>query len=500
MSVVENGADVARARGLADRSGLPWVDLEAAPIDPAAVEAVPLETLAMATALPYAYDGATLKVALADPATRQAIDDVYPGAIEFGVASRTALTHALDFLRQAERHAVALDATASLFADTNGAVEVEGLYLRRAAEAGASDIHFVPCDDGIAVRARVGGRLREVGSIPAAGAAAAITRLKVQARVDVGDHRRAQEGRLTIDSGGRTFDVRLTTIPTVAGEGAALRILERKVHPATLSQIGLSDDLQLRLERILTKRRGALLVCGPTGSGKSTTIYAALADIGTTDLNVVTVDDPVEYRFDGAYQIEVDTHVSLTFDAALRAILRSDPDVVSIGELRDPETATTTLKAALTGSFVLSTLHTVDAPSAVARLLEMGVEPYVVAATVTAVVAQRLARRLCIFCRRRYRPSAAEARELGVATDDLLFQPTGCSRCDRGYLGRVGIQQLMLVDDELRGMILDGASRDAVAQFATAAGMRSLWADGLDKVLAGLTSADELRRALADLA
>jgi type II secretory ATPase GspE/PulE/Tfp pilus assembly ATPase PilB-like protein len=297
---------------------------------------------------------------------------------------------------------------------------------------------------------------------------------------------------------GREFDIRITTIPTVAGEGAALRILERTQKAPTLTEIGLAPALQLALERIVNRRRGALLVTGPTGSGKSTTIHAALTDIARPELNVITVEDPVEYRLDGIYQIEVNPHADVTFESGLRSILRSDPDVIAVGEMRDLQTAAMTLKAALTGSFVLSTLHTTDAPAALTRLQDMGVEPYVTAATVTAVLAQRLVRRLCVHCRARYEVPPDEARELelGGADRSFLFRAFGCDQCDRGYRGQIGIHQLMVVDDEIRRLALAQAPLEAVKAAAIAAGMRSLWEDGLAKALAGLTSVEELRAAL----
>jgi len=267
-----------------------------------------------------------------------------------------------------------------------------------------------------------------------------------------------------------------------------------------LTEIGLSNDVQLELERVLNTRRGALVVTGPTGSGKSTTIYAALADIARPELNVVTVEDPVEYRLNGVYQIEVNPHADVTFESALRSTLRSDPDIVAVGEMRDLATASTTLKAALTGSFVMSTLHTPDAPSALTRLLDMGVEPYITSATLGAVLAQRLVRRLCIHCRQRAHPTRSEVAELGIPEDEFLFRAVGCEHCDRGYRGQIGIHQLMVVDEQLQELVLARAPYEAVSRAAAARGMRTLWDDGVQKAVAGLTSVDELRRALTDVA
>jgi type IV pilus assembly protein PilB len=501
MTRSPRGSELARARGLAERSDLPWIDLDALTLDPAATDALSLELMASARAIPYAFDGQTLKVALADPQTSGRVEQAAPGPVEFVIASRAAVTNVIGSLRQARRHTGSLLAVERPSDDARQGNDGEQVFLHRAAEAGASDLHFVPREDGLDVAARIDGVLRQIGHIAAAATTATMSRLKVQAHLDVAEHRRLQEGRMTLTTpSDRHFDVRVSMLPTVSGEGAALRILERTVKPPTLTEIGLSDDLQLELERVLNTRRGALLVTGPTGSGKSTTIYAALGDIISPEVNVVMVEDPVEYRLPGAYQLEVDPHVDLTFESALRAMLRSDPDVVAVGEMRDHLTATATLKAALTGCFVLSTLHTRDAPSAVTRLIEMGVEPYVTAATLTAVIAQRLARRLCVHCREHYRPSPAEAGELNLDKDDrVLFRAHGCARCDRGYRGLIGLHQVMLVDQELRRLILGRASYDEIAGAAEASGMKTLWEDGLTKALAGLTSVEELRRTLTDV-
>ena len=500
-TATQRSSELARARGLAERSDLPWIDLDAEPIDPTASKALPLALMAEALAIPYAFDGRTLKVALADPRTREMIAEATEGPVEFAIASRAAVGNLIGSLRQARKHSGTLVAVDRLSEQDDGPDGVESGFLRRAADAGATDLHFVPCEDGLMVRARIDGVLRQIGHVDPAIGPAAMQRLKVLSRLDVSENRRSQEGRMTLTTpSDRLFDVRITTLPTVTGEGAALRILERTSQPPTLTEIGLSDELQLSLEHVLNKRRGALLVTGPTGSGKSTTIYAALADIASPEVNVVTVEDPVEYRLDGVYQLEVNPHIDLTFESALRSILRSDPDVVAVGEMRDLPTATTTLKTALTGSFVLSTLHTRDAPSAVTRLLDMGVEPYVTAATVSAVMAQRLVRRLCIHCREQYYATPGEAAELELSeADAVLFRGRGCGHCDRGYRGQIGLHQLMLVDDDLAAIILDRGSYEEVAKAATAAGMRTLWDDGLEKALAGLTSVDELRRALVDL-
>ena len=493
MITPSTDAELARARGLAKRADLPWIDLDAETIEPQASTLIPLELLTSALAVPFSFDGSVVRVAIADPSSREELSNQSELPLDFAVASRAAVMNVLSSLRQARRSNGTLIAVEHPVEDEG----TEQVLITRAIEAGATDVHFVPCEAGLAVRARIDGALRPIGRISREAGPVSIGRLKVESHLDISEHRRSQEGRLSLTSdSGREFDIRVTTFPTVAGEGAALRILERTGRPPTLTEIGLSPALQLSLERVVNERRGALLVTGPTSSGKSTTIYAALADIARPDLNVVTVEDPVEYRLDGTYQIEINPHVSLTFESALRSILRTDPDVIAVGEMRDLATATTTLKAALSGSFVLSTLHTTDAPASITRLLDMGVEPYVAAATLTAVIAQRLVKRLCVHCRARYAPTPAERSDLGLHDHAYLFKAVGCSECDRGYRGQIAIHQLMLMDDDLRQLTLACAPHEEITKVATAAGMSTLWDDGLAKALAGLTSIEELRSAL----
>jgi len=497
-AVAPASTELARARGLAARRRLPWVDLDGGGIDPRATAEIPLALMTRFLAVPYAFGENGLKVALADPAVGPLLATEMLVPLEFVVAPRASVTNLLDSLRQARRRPGSLIGIPLV---PELGPEPELALLARAADAGATDLHFIPTEWGLSVRARVDGALREIGKIEGSDAAtAAVSRLKVRGRLDIGEHRRAQEGRMRLVTGAdREFDIRLTLIPTVAGEGAAARFLEHNAKPPSLSEVGMSVDHQLQLERIVNRRRGALLVTGPTGSGKSTTIHAALMDIAIPELDIVTVEDPVEYRFDGIYQIEINPAIGITFESALRTVLRTDPDVVAVGEMRDLVTASTTLKAALSGTFVLSTLHTFDAPAAVTRLLDIGVEPYVIAATVSAVVAQRLVRRLCIYCRERRPVTALERVELGLDdADHHLFDAQGCPLCNRGYRGLVGIHQLMVVDDDIRRLALERAPHAQLLDAARARGMKTLLEDGAAKALAGLTTLDELRHAIAE--
>jgi type IV pilus assembly protein PilB len=348
------------------------------------------------------------------------------------------------------------------------------------------------------VRVRVDGVLRERERVSRQQANGVLTRLKVIAKLDIAEHRRPQDGRISLSTkSGREVDIRLTVLPSVEGEGAILRLLDKSREPPTLTALGLSFPMQMALEQVLSKPSGALLVTGPTGSGKSTTLYAALSDLARPEVNVITIEDPVEYRLPGIYQLQVNTKIDFTFAKALRTVLRSDPDVVMVGEIRDRETAEISMRAALTGHFVLSSMHTNDAPSAVTRLTEMGVEPFVVASSVTAVLAQRLARKLCEHCRQSYVPTADELEKIGLdPATAALWRPGSCEHCTRGYRGRVGVFQLMPMTDEISRLVAHDATATEIEAAATEAGMSSLWADGLAKVVAGLTTIDELRRIL----
>jgi type IV pilus assembly protein PilB len=332
------------------------------------------------------------------------------------------------------------------------------------------------------------------------------TRLKVLAKLDIAERRKPQDGRISLNAAaaGRTLDIRVATLPTVEGEKIVMRLLDKSKKPPTLEELGLSDDMRVVFAEIIKRPTGALLVTGPTGSGKSTTLYAGLSQINRPEINIITVEDPVEYRLAGVNQVQINNRAGLTFAAALRSILRSDPDVVMVGEIRDGETAKISIEAALTGHFVLSTLHTNDAPGALTRLNEMGVEPFLTGAAVSAVLAQRLARKLCSHCCEMYQPSVDEllhARvtpDVALASDGMAFyRKRGCPRCGQsGYRGRIGVFQLLTMNEEIATLAVQKASRQDIERAAMGAGMRSLWDDGIAKVAAGLTSIEEIARVL----
>jgi type IV pilus assembly protein PilB len=319
------------------------------------------------------------------------------------------------------------------------------------------------------------------------------------ADLDIAERRKPQDGRIGVTVDGRFIDIRVATLPVMRGESTVLRILDQRRLVIELDELGMRADDRELLERAVTRSHGAVLVTGPTGSGKTTTLYATLIDINTPDKTLIAIEDPIEYELDGIKQIQVNPKVGLTFASGLRSMIRSDPDVLMVGEIRDRETAQIAVESALTGHLVLSTLHTGDAPTAPARLIEMGIEPFLIASSVDCVVAQRLARRLCPDCKRPARISAEELRRSGFDADEPIdaHEPVGCVRCNNsGYRGRIGLYEVMEVGDEINALILARASGDEIAAAATAAGMRRIREDGLDKVRNGVTSVPEVLRAL----
>jgi type IV pilus assembly protein PilB len=383
---------------------------------------------------------------------------------------------------------------------------VDSLILR-AAEDGASDIHLEPQADELLVRIRVDGVLQEAQRFPKHAGNEVITRLKVLADLDLEDERTPQHGRIALHAGARRprLDVRVATLPTVEGESIVLRLLDRSKRPPKLEELGMSEEMTAQLEALVSGPSTALIVAGPAASGTSTTLYALLAEINRPEINVVTVEDAVEHQLPGIKQVQIDEQVGFTYAAALESILRSDPDVLMVGEIREGETAKIAVEAALSGHFVLATLHANDAPQALARLADLGVEPFLIGSAVSAVLAQRLARKLCSHCCEMYSPSVEElirarvSPEVAAASDGMVFyRRKGCPRCHQtGFKGRVGIYQLLLVGDRLDAIGAASPSSEEIERAAIGEGARTMWDDGLAKVAAGLTSIEELVRVLA---
>ena len=511
------------ARIVAAQYGLPVVELGNVGIDPMATEAVPLHVLEQVTAIPYAFEDDYLCVAIADPQNIHGIDALrlasrHPISLrvaaseeitnEIGRLARTAEAFGAHsgFSEVAELEVIDEEELDDLEIDDGISdaplVRLVNSIIFEAAEDGASDVHFEPQSDALVVRFRIDGVLHETQRIPRRSAIGVTTRLKVLAKLDIAERRKPQDGRISLSASaaGRMLDVRVATLPTVEGESVVMRLLDKSKKPPTMEEVGLSLPMQEQLTAMVHRPTGALLVTGPTGSGKSTTLFSAMTEINRPEINVITVEDPVEYRLPGLNQVQINPRAGLTFATALRSILRSDPDVVMVGEIRDVETAKISIEAALTGHFVLSTLHTNDAPSALSRLNEMGVEPFLTGAAVTGVLAQRLARRLCEHCKELYTPSKEELDTARVPEElrhgkSELFRRNGCVRCRQtGYKGRIGVFQLLEMNEELSTLAARKASHEELERAALEAGMTTLWGDGIEKVVSGLTSLEELAR------
>jgi general secretion pathway protein E len=369
--------------------------------------------------------------------------------------------------------------------------------LTQAIKEGASDIHFEPYENRLAVRLRVDGVLREILQPPRELAPLVVSRLKVMAKLDIAEKRLPQDGRITRSIGGHVIDMRISTLPSGSGERVVLRLLDRQAGRLNLNSLGMGTETQEKTAKCITKPHGIFLVTGPTGSGKTTTLYAALGQLNDRVRNILTVEDPVEYYIDGIGQTQVNSKVDMSFSRGLRAILRQDPDVVMVGEIRDLETAEIAVQASLTGHMVFSTLHTNTAVGAVTRMRDMGVEPFLLSSTLIGVLAQRLVRRLCPHCKRAHPATSSECSQLNVApnsTAPVIYAPTGCHECNQtGYLGRTGIYELVVVDEDLQIMIHDGANEYDLEKHARKY-TPSIRQDGVDKILEGITSIEEITR------
>jgi type IV pilus assembly protein PilB len=504
------------ARALAERHGLDHVDLSRFPVDMAAANLLGTTAAKRYAAVPIAYvDERTLLVAMADPANVLAIDDI---AIMTGLEVRVAVASPEDIAALVSRFtrlddvvdAVAIGAeeldedggptdTVDLreSADDQPVIKLVNQIVAQAVEQGASDIHFEPDGRDLRVRFRIDGVLTETTTIPRRMVSGVVSRVKIMADLDIAERRVPQDGRIGLTIDGHAVDLRVVTLPCVHGESVVMRILDKGSVAMELDRLGMGPDDLRRFERAYRQAYGAVLVTGPTGSGKSTTLYAALGVINTPEKNIITIEDPVEYQIPGITQVQTNPKAGLTFASGLRAMMRADPDVIMVGEIRDRETAQIAIEAALTGHLVLSTLHTNDAPGAITRLIEMGTEPFLVSSAIDCVVAQRLARTLCEHCKRPVTLSASALRESGYAVTEPVeaFEPVGCARCGgSGYKGRIGLYEVMTVSDEIRRLAIERASTERIRQVAVEQGMRRLRDDGLEKVRQGKTSIAEVAR------
>lgn len=499
---------------LAKQIGMRFVDLTDFPVDGAALASVPQAVCRRYNALPIGYDEGKLLVAMSDPANVFALDDIrsITGVeVKPVVATKADVLSAINRYHRAEGDlddlTMALDqeededlSNLKEVVEDAPIVKFVNLLITQAINDRASDIHLEPSERDLRVRFRIDGVLHDIMRSPRNIQAGVISRLKIMADINIAERRIPQDGRLSVNVTGKKVDLRVATLPTVWGEKVVMRILDNSTALLRLSDLGFSDHNYNRYSVSFTKPYGMILVTGPTGSGKSTTLYATLNIVSRPEINVITVEDPVEYRIPGINQVQTNVKAGLTFASALRSILRSDPDVVLIGEVRDHETAQIAIEAALTGHLVLTTLHTNDAPSAMTRLVEMGIEPFLVGSALDAVLAQRLARRLCDRCKEAYTPDPEmlkSARFPWNEADPLptLFRAVGCAACAKtGYKGRVALTEVMAVSEEIERLTVERATAVDIGKVAVDQGMRPLRLDGMDKALTGLTSIEEVLR------
>ncbi|HEX5951442.1 MAG TPA: ATPase, T2SS/T4P/T4SS family [Actinomycetota bacterium] len=504
-------------RALAEQVGLEFVDLTDYRIDPVVTSLLP-ETLSRRyRALPIGERDGKLLVAMSDPANVYALDDIRTmtgrdvqpvvataNDVEQAIQKFSVMGDQVEAL--ASEAAEGLEDESADLSDVGAALEdapivklVTAIMTQATADR-ASDVHIEPTEKDVRVRFRVDGVLHEVMHSPKSIQGGLISRMKVMADLNIAEKRVPQDGRVSMRVGGRSLDLRLATLPTVYGEKVVIRILDKSNALMQLAELGFQDEAFQRYESSFRRPYGAILVTGPTGSGKSTTLYATLNIVNQVDRHIVTVEDPVEYRLGGVNQMQVNPKAGLTFASALRSILRADPDIILIGEIRDRETAMIAVESALTGHLVLSSLHTNDAPSAITRLIEMEVETFLVASALDCVVAQRLARKLCEKCKEPYPPDRAELIEAGYEESQLdeiheLYRPVGCQYCSNtGYRGRTGLYEVMPMSEEIERLTVDRASSDAIRTVAIEQGMIELRADGLLKAAKGLTSIEEIAR------
>jgi type IV pilus assembly protein PilB len=512
QALLESGVVTADqlARSVAERYGMDHVDLNAVSVDPGAAALVDPAVLRRHRTVPIAFaDERTLIVATADPANVLAVDDlgmITGHEIRRAVATEDdvevllgRLSRLGDGVEEVEEQPEAEVIELRESAEDAPVVKLVHSIVAEAVERGASDIHFDPRPSGMNVRFRIDGVVSDSTTVAGAMVAGLVSRVKIMANLDIAERRLPQDGRIGLTVDGRHVDIRVATLPTVDGESVVMRILDKGRGLLELESLGLEDDDIERVRAVISRMNGCVLATGPTGSGKSTTLYAALSEINTADRTLITIEDPVEYELEGVKQVQVNPKIGLDFATGLRSMMRADPDVMMVGEIRDRETAQIAIQSALTGHLVLSTLHTNDAPLSVARLIEMGIEPFLVASGISCVIAQRLARRLC-DCATETEISVEALRRNGFpeATEPLqAFEPAGCVRCNQtGYRGRIGLYEVMEITDEIRDLIIEKRPGEALAEAARSQGMRRLREDGLAKVRTGATSMPELLRVL----
>jgi type IV pilus assembly protein PilB len=501
------------AKVVAERFGLDYVDLSVYEPDMGAVNLLSAEAIKRYQAVPVSFtDDGALLLAMADPTNILSIDDIAMitnRRVRVAVASAEdvnllatrlgRLEGAIEDIAEDDDRESLSTALAEEADQDAPIIKLVHSIIAQAVQQGASDIHVNPEEGDTRVLFRVDGVLYPAATVRRRMAAGMVSRIKIMADLDISERRAPQDGRLALNVEGRRIDIRVVTLPLVHGEGAVLRVLDKGVVVQDLESLGMRTEEQQHFDQAIHRPHGAVLVTGPTGSGKSTTLYAALTVLNNGTRSILTIEDPVESRLAGIKQMQVAPKAGVTFDTGLRSMLRADPDVIMVGEIRDRETAHIAVEAALTGHLVLSTLHTRDAPSALGRLTDMGIEPFLVSSAIDCIVAQRLVRMLCPHCKRPTNLPESVLIEYGLLGAEI-YEPVGCSRCSgSGYRGRVGIYEVMAITEEIRTQILQHASVDEIAATASRQGMRRLHDDGIEKVRAGLTSIEEIERMTTSL-
>ena len=518
-------SDRDRNLALAAQQGLEMYDLTDKEIPKDIIEKVPQQMATSYKLVPVEFDprnGGTLKVVIASPENFRAVDDLRT-FLNMNVVAAMADADAINKLlakyydakqdslmtlmneitsdtsiKALESRGESIDLeTLKDLAESNPVKRLLNMVLLQAIKDKASDIHFEPFEDEFKMRYRIDGVLYEMVPPPKHIAMAITSRIKVMANLDIAERRMPQDGRIPLVVQGKSVDLRVAVLPTIFGESVVMRILDRSNVQLDLDKIGMRDDDLRVFRQLINKPNGIVLVTGPTGSGKTTTLYAALNELNSIEDKLITTEDPVEYDIDGIIQVQIKSEIDLTFAACLRSILRQDPDIVLVGEIRDKETAIISIQAALTGHLVFSTLHTNDAPSSVARMLDLGVEPFLITATVEGVIAQRLVRRVCVKCKEAYEPTEEQLMELELLPEDVkgkTFQRgRGCDFCNNtGYKGRLGIYEIMIFDDEIRDMVMAHASTNLLRDAAKKRGMRPLRTSGLIGIYEGVTTIEEV--------
>jgi type IV pilus assembly protein PilB len=516
--------DIMKAK--AEQHGLPFVALQEIEIPPSVIELVPESLARENIVMPLSQDSGIIRVIMHDPLDFETIDKlrfVLNREIEVSLAPKEAIVEAINkYYGSASSETESVDSMLQEFTDTaidfaedtgtgvkTGTTTLEEgdapviklvhLIIQEAVTMRASDIHIEPFADRVRIRYRIDGVLMERDSAPKRLLGAIISRIKIMASVDIAEKRRPQDGRIKILVAGKDIDLRLSIIPTNHGQSAVMRILDRENIKVGIQDLGFGDEDYARFKQLIKRPNGILLVTGPTGSGKTTTLYAALNELNRPDVKIITAEDPVEYYLPGVNQCEVKSKIGMTFARIIRAMLRQNPNILLVGEIRDLETAETAIQASLTGHLVFSTLHTNDAPSAITRLVDIGIQPFLVASSVMAIMAQRLVRKVCPKCRHRYEPPAHILNGIGLRPEIIkkanFMRGKGCNHCNKtGYRGRMGIFELMTMTAQVREMTFKGDSTLNIRRVARKQGMRTLFEDGIIKVLRGMTTLDEVLR------